>query len=89
MALDYGPYEASVRGERTAEHRWVGSSAENERRIEVGDVVILEEREPGQGEGARTGRTHRRTVTHIDVGPAFGIRFNYALIHLAQPFLED
>jgi uncharacterized protein DUF3850 len=76
LRLDTEPFEATLRGERTAEHRWVG-----DRRYDVGDTVVLTEAAP-------RARRLRMRIVRIDTGPEFGIRRDYAVLHLA-PMEEE
>lgn len=84
------PFAAVAAGLKTCEFRL------NDRGYKVGDVLVLEEFVPEQGERPKpgeagsgwsseryTGAYAVRGVTHVLCGPAFGIPADYCLLSLS------
>jgi hypothetical protein len=77
-------FEPVLRGDKTAELRY------NDRRYEVGDILILQEWEPRTRE--YTGREVKRLVSHVQQGmgmqgviePLRGLDRRYAILSLQE-----
>jgi hypothetical protein len=71
-------FEPTWRGEKRAEFRIA------DREFAVGDTLLLREWVPGRGGGedGYTGREIEAVVTHILLGPDFGIPEGYAMLSI-------
>lgn len=66
------PFDAMKRGEKTFEFR------KNDRNFQVGDVLMLNEYDPGTEK--YTGEGLRRTVTYILFGGIYGLPEGYVVM---------
>lgn len=69
-------FQAVLLGAKTHEFR------KNDRDYQVGDVVTLQEWEPGLPDGSYTGRLCQVLVTHIGCGGTFDIPGGYVVLSI-------